>query len=110
MAGVLLPGIPDVLRSLDDQGELGPLLVLREVVAFLRGGEPALRRQAELIAVDIPGGIVDTPLEVVLALQVAALGGDQPEHDPLAGGNKAKRRKAAGSLVVPLAEEPVHVQ
>src|SRR5262249_18491104 len=35
---------------------------------------------------------------------------DQPEHDHLAPRDEAQRLEATGALVVPLAEEPVHVQ
>src|SRR5829696_3569113 len=40
-------GAPDLLGGLDDQPQLGHLLVIGEVVALRGGGEPALRRQAQ---------------------------------------------------------------
>src|SRR5262249_51454102 len=64
LAGVQPPGsprAPDLLRGLHDQPELVPLLLLAEVVALLGGGEAALRRQAQLIDVDEPGGVLDPP-------------------------------------------------
>src|SRR6516165_5880147 len=60
------PRTPHLLRGLDDQPELGPLLFLGEVVTFLAGGEAALRRQAELVGVDEGGRVLDPPFQVVL--------------------------------------------
>src|SRR4029077_20968965 len=77
MAVAGLPRIPYFLGGLDDQRELGPLLLLGEVVAFLSRGEAALRREAQLVAVDEPGGLVNPPLQVILALELAFLGCDE---------------------------------
>ena len=43
---------PDFLGHLDDHLQLRPLLVLGQDIAFLGGGEAALRRQAKLIEGD----------------------------------------------------------
>src|SRR5215472_901583 len=102
------PRAPDLLCGLDDQPELVPLLLRGEVVALLGRGEAALRGQAELIGVDEPGRVLDPPLQLVLALQLAALGGDKPEDHPLALGHEPQRLEATRALVVPLTEEPVH--
>src|SRR3954465_2773999 len=75
---------PDLAGGLDDQPQLGELVVSRELVALLRGGEAALRRQAQLVDVDEPRGLLDAPLEHVLRLELRALGRDQAEHDDLA--------------------------
>src|SRR3954468_9361004 len=40
---------PDLAGRLDDQPQLGELVVPGELVALLRRGEPALRRQAQLV-------------------------------------------------------------
>src|SRR5580693_4506983 len=72
---------PDLAGGLDDEAELGGLLVLTQHVSLHRGGEAALRGQAELVERDVPGGLVDPALEGVLALQGAALGGDQAQDD-----------------------------
>src|SRR5580700_2393345 len=101
---------PDLAGGLDDEAELGGLLVLTQHVSFHRGGEAALRGQAELVERDVPGGLVDPALEGVLALQGAALGGDQAEDDHLAGRDEPQRLEPAGALVVVLQEEPVHGQ
>jgi hypothetical protein len=45
---------PDLRGRLDDELQLGSLLVDRQLVALLGGGEPALGGQAELIGVDEP--------------------------------------------------------
>ena len=63
---------PDLLGGLDDQRELGDLLVAGERVALDRRGEAALPRQRQLLERHEPRRLVDPPLEVVLALQLAA--------------------------------------
>ncbi len=72
--------VDEIVHCYRREPELVPLLLLGEVVALLGRGEAALRRQAELVGVDEPGRVLDPPLELVLALQLAALGGDQPEQ------------------------------
>src|SRR5690349_23339607 len=57
---------PHFLRGLDDEPELGHLLVERERVALHRRGEPALRREAKLLQRNVFGRLVDAPLEGVL--------------------------------------------
>src|SRR5580692_3886424 len=87
---------PDFFGDFDYQAKLVPLLLLGEVVALAGGGEAALGGQAELVDVGVPGGFLDAALDEVLGLQVAALAGDDPEHDPLALGQVAQRLEAAG--------------
>src|ERR1700733_11614340 len=96
---------PDLLGDLDDEAKLVPLLLLGEVVALAGGGEAALRGQAELVDVRVLGGLLDPALDEVLGLKLAALAGDDAEHDPLALGQVAQRLEAAGALGGPLAEE-----
>src|SRR5690349_11730490 len=60
-----LASAPHLLRRLHDQAELGELLLFGERVAFHRGGEAALRRQAQLVEVDVLRCLVDAPLELV---------------------------------------------
>ena len=96
--------------GLDDQPQLGDLLVERERVALDRGGEAALRGQAELVERHVLRRLVDAALELVLVLERAALGGDQAEHDLLARRHEPQRLEAAGALVVVLQEEAVHVE
>ena len=45
---------PDLLGDLDDQPQLGGLLLACQFVALDGRGEAALRRQAELVEVDVP--------------------------------------------------------
>src|SRR5436305_10743360 len=105
------PGLsPDFLGDVDDQFELGDFLLVAQHVALDGGGEAALRRQAELVERHELGRLLDPALEHVRVLQFAALGGDQAEHDHLAPRHEAQRLETAGALVVPLTEEPVHVQ
>src|SRR3954463_13217949 len=74
---------PHLVGELLDHAKLRPLLLLGEDVALLGGGEAALRREAELLQRSELGGLVDPPLDVVLLLERAALGGDEPEHHGL---------------------------
>src|SRR5262245_36174765 len=75
---------PHCAHRLDDQLELGPLLVLGEDVALLGGGEAALGTQAELLEVGVLAGLVDAPRDGVPCLQNPALRGDEAEDDLLA--------------------------
>src|SRR5438552_13897171 len=100
-AVMITPSGPDLARGLDDAPELGPLLVLGQHVALFGGGEAALRAQAQLIERDVPGRLVDPPLERVLLLQRPALGRHEPEHDLLVAlGQEAQRLEAARALGV----------
>ena len=101
---------PDLARRLDDQAQLRLLLAEREVVAVHGRREAALRREAELVDVGELARLLDAALERVLALQLAALGRHEPEHDELAGRQEAQRLEAARALVVPLHEEAVDLQ
>ena len=59
---------PNLVRDLDDQPQLGPLLVLGQRIAFLGRGEAALARQRKLVDVDELGRFLDPALEQVLLL------------------------------------------
>ena len=83
---------------------------MRQDVALDGGGETALAGQAELVERDVLGRLVDTALEQVGVFQGAGLGGDQAEHDHLAGWDEPQRLEAPGAGVVVFEEEPVHRQ
>src|SRR6185312_8453078 len=85
---------PDLSGGLDDQVELGDLLVARQCVALDGRGEPTLPRQAQLLDRDVLGGLVDAPLEQVLALELGPLGRDQPQNHELVLGHEPQRLKA----------------
>src|SRR5206468_10773437 len=72
---------PDLVRHLDDQPQLRPLLLLSERVALLGRGEAALPGQAELIEGRVFRRRVDAALELVLAFELAGLCRHQTEHD-----------------------------
>src|SRR4051794_17185469 len=57
---------PDLFRGLDDQRQLRQLILTRELVALRGRGEAALRREAELLDVDVLRGRLDPALELVL--------------------------------------------
>src|SRR3954452_7767415 len=101
---------PALGRRLDDEAQLRPLLLLGDRVALDRRGEAALRRQAELVEIDVLRRRLDAPLELVLALELRALRRDEPEHDDLALRDEAQRLEPARALVVPLHEEPVDLE
>src|SRR3990170_1691359 len=101
---------PDLLDRLDDEPELGGLLLGGQVISLHGRREPALRRETDLVDVDEPCRLLDAPLQLVLRLELTGLGGDEPEHDDLPLGQEPKRLEAARSLVVELDEEPVDVQ
>ena len=91
--------------------ELRPLLVLGEHVALDGRGEAALRREAELLERRVLRGLLDAALQLVLRLELAALRRHEAEHDLLVAlRQEAQRLEAARALVVPLHEEPVHLE
>src|SRR5579862_3022905 len=97
-----IPGIrlvpPHFARDVDNHPQLGPLLLLGEIIAFLGRSEAALRRQAELVERDVLRRLIDPPLESILGFECAGLGRHQPEHDGLALRHEAQRFEAAGAL------------
>src|SRR5690606_33638895 len=99
---------PHLVGDLPDEGELGPLLLLREFVALLGGGEPALRRQADALDFDEARSFLDAPLDRVLGFELAGLAGDKPEHRKLWLGQMAQRLEATRTLAVILQEISVN--
>src|SRR5262249_17480799 len=67
---------PFLLRNLHDPSQLCPLLVLGQDIAFLAGGEAALRREAQVIEVDEFRCLLDAALENVFRFQRSAFRGD----------------------------------
>src|SRR5271167_157342 len=98
---------PDLVGGLDDQAQLRDLVLAREEIALDGGGKAALRRQAELVQVDIPRGLLDTALQHVFVLELGALRGNEPEDHLLSLWDEAQRLKCAGALVVVLEEEAI---
>src|SRR5262249_43789660 len=89
----LLP--PHLAGDLDGEAQLGPLLFLREDVAFLGRGEAALRRQRELFERREFRRLVQPAPDVVLPLQLAEFRGDDADHDDLVAlGQIAQRLEA----------------
>src|SRR5258707_335938 len=101
---------PDFAGRLDDEPQLGGLLVHGECVALHRRRKTALRTQAELLERNESRRFVDPPLECVLALDRAALGSHQPQHHHLALGHEPQRLETARALVVVFEKETVDVQ
>src|SRR5205823_2521021 len=102
---------PHLLGDLDDEPQLRLLLLRREVVALERRREPALRREAELLDVRELRGLVDSPRDGVLVLELAVLRRHEPENDLLvAPRQQAQRFEPARPFVVPLHEEAVDLE
>src|SRR4029077_18918989 len=102
------PSAPDLAGNVNDHAELCPLLGFGENVALLGAGKAALRAEAELLDRCEPGGFIDPPLDIVLALQAAALGGDQAHHYAfVALGQEAQRFQATGAVGVILEKVPI---
>src|ERR1700760_862862 len=101
---------PPLVGGLDDELQLGPLLIDRQAVALLGRGEAALGRQAQLVGVDELRRGLDATLEQILVLQLGTLGGDQTEHHVLALRDEAQPLERAGALVVELQEVAVDVE
>src|SRR5262249_35100440 len=66
---------PHLVRDLDDAAQFCPLLVLGQQIALLGRGEAALAGNTELVERSIFCRLVDAALELVLAFELAALGG-----------------------------------
>src|SRR5713226_4480503 len=101
---------PNVLGELDHLAHFGPLLFFGQNVAFFGRGKAALRAERELFERREFRRLVDAALDRVLALQRAALRGDDPDHDVLVAlGQEAQRLEAAGPLAVVFEEVAVVV-
>ena len=79
---------PHLLCGLDDQAELGDLFVVSEQVALDRGGEAALRRQAQLLQRHEAAGVLDPPLGQVLSSSSPRLVVTRPTTTSLPLGTK----------------------
>ena len=64
---------------------------------------------AELLERSIFGRLVNAAFEVILAFELAGLGGHDAEYDELAFGQHAQRLEAAGTRIVVLHEISVHL-
>src|SRR5829696_2864032 len=95
---------PHLFGDLDDHAQLGPLLVLGKRVALLGGGKAALRREAELVEIDVFAGLVDPALDVVFLLETPGLGGHKAQNDGLALRQEAQGLEASGTVRVPFHE------
>src|SRR5262249_26314839 len=83
---------PNLVSQLHHLAHLGPLLLLGEDVALLGRGEAALRAKRELLKRRELRRLVDAAFDSVLALERAALRGDDADHDDLlALGQEAQR-------------------
>src|SRR6516162_9988984 len=100
---------PHLVRNLDDAAQFRPLLVLGQQIALLGRGEAALAGNAELVERGVFRRRLDAALELVLAFELAALGGDDAEHDELAFRQHAQRLEAARARIVVFHEISVHL-
>ena len=77
------------------------------LAATAAAGEAALRAQSQPVEIDIARGLVDPPLDVVLALDHRGLRAHQPQHHGLALGHVPQRREIAGARGVEFEKEGV---
>src|SRR5215469_14210715 len=99
---------PYFARGLDDEVQLGDLLVPGQCVAVDGRGEAALRAEAKLLERHVFRRLVDTALQRVLAFERGALAGDEAENHPLLPTrHEAQRFEPAGAGVVVFQKEPV---
>src|SRR3984893_15910832 len=103
MTMYLLP--PNLTRNIDRELQFCPLLFLGEDVALFGRGKAALRRQCELVQRRVFGGFLQPPLDVVLLLQFAALGGNDPDHHDLVAFRQEPQRLEAGRALRIVFEE-----
>src|SRR5579872_2953440 len=93
---------PDFRRRLDDQLELGDLLLAGERVPLDGRGKAALWREAQLLDRHVPRRLLDPPLEQILRFQLAALGCHEAEHHVLVRRHVTQRLEPARARVVVL--------
>src|ERR1700722_17971881 len=65
---------PEAARRVHDELQLPPLIVLRQKIALESGGEAALRRKGQPASIDVRSRQIKFTKQIVLRLQVAALG------------------------------------
>src|SRR5262245_40364743 len=94
------PSTPHLARYLHDTGELCSLNVGRHDAGVDMAREAALRAQRKLLQREVARRLVDSPFEVVLAFEVAALRREKTQHDRLALGHEAQRLEAASARAV----------
>jgi hypothetical protein len=86
---------PDFSCGFHAQRQLRALLLHADVVALDGGREAALRAHAELVQRQVPRGLVEAALEIVLAFEGARLARDQAEHHARRPRHVAERREIA---------------
>src|SRR5262249_1892965 len=86
---------PHLLGHLHDHAQLSTPPLPGEQVPLPGGTKPALRRERGLVDADVFRRLVDPALERVAAFELAALGGDEAEHDGLALRHEPQRLKPA---------------
>src|SRR5262245_16780928 len=100
---------PNVFGDFDDPRKLRPLLVFRKEIALLRRREAALRREAQLLEIDLLRRRIDPALQLVLALERAALRRHETERDAFTFRQRTQWLEAARALVVVFHEVAVDV-
>src|SRR6266436_7677127 len=72
--------------------------------------EAALRAHAQILEWNVPGRLIDTPLELVLVLERGRFRRHEAEHHFLSPRHEAQRLEAAGAFAVVLEEPAIHVR
>lgn len=94
--------LPDLFRDFFNKSKLAPLLLLGQVVAFFRGGEAALRAQANPVQVDVLCRFLDPFQDVLFIFQLTEFRREQAQHDLLIVLQEAKRLEIACPLGIEL--------
>jgi len=101
---------PNLLRHLDNQPELGSLVLHRQLIAEHGAGKAALWTDTELVERNVLACLVDAALQIIGAFQLAGLGGNQSQVQPLSARQIAERRKITGPRRVELQEVAIDFQ
>src|SRR5262249_56936181 len=109
-ATLVLPLLtPDLFGQLNDHRQLCPLFTFGEDIAFFRGCETALRRQAELLQGYKFRRFVDPATEFVASFEPARFRSDKPQHDGFTLGHETQRLGPTRAIAVRFHEvaEPI---
>ena len=104
-----LQSVPDAAGGVDDEAELGPLLVFGEKISFHGGSEAALRAEGHVFEREVARGLVDALDQLVGVFKLRTLGADKAEDDRLIARYETQRLEGAGARVVVFEQEAVYV-
>lgn len=103
---------PDLLGDLNVQLNLGPLLLLGQIITFLCRAESTLVAQAELIETlgAVLGSLLQPSNNLLLIIQFGLLAVHHTKDNNLVLGKMSKRAEVTGSGIIILEEVDVNIQ